>query len=163
MRRLVIVAGLLAATSAVAADSTKAALTGSGLYGTAGCGLGSMAFGNQPGAIQILAATTNGLFGTQTFGITSGTSNCGPGAMASGTRNFVEANREALAKDMSRGQGETIGALTWMAGCSNSRAVGAALQQRYSTIIPSEKASSQEIADKLLETLKGDKSLGCQI
>ncbi len=163
MRRLFVVAGLLAATSAFAVDSTKAALKGSGAYGTAGCGLGSMAFGSQPGAIQILAATTNGLFGTQTFGITSGTSNCGTGALASGTRNFVEANREALAKDMSRGQGETIGALTWMAGCGNSQAVGAALQQRYTTIIPSEKASSQEIADKLLETLKADKSLGCQI
>jgi hypothetical protein len=123
-----------------------------------------MAFGSQPGAIQILAATTNGLFATQTFGITTGTSNCGAGAMAAnGTRNFVEANREVLAKDMSRGQGETIGALTWMAGCSDSRAVGAALQASYSTIIPSEQASSQQIADKLLETLKSDKSLGCHI
>ena len=162
MRRLVLVAALLLSSTALAAD-TKSALKGGGAYGTAGCGLGSMAFGSQPGAIQILAATTNGTFGTQTFGITTGTSNCGTGAMAQGTRNFVEANREALAKDMSRGQGETIGALTWMAGCGNSQAVGAALQQRYSTIIPSETASSQEITDKLLETLKADKSLGCQI
>ena len=163
MRRLVLITGILISTSAFAADSTMGALKGGGSYGAAGCGLGSMAFGNQPGAVQILAATTNGLFGTQTFGITTGTSNCGPGMVAAGTKNFVEANREALAKDMSRGQGETIGALTWMAGCSNSRAVGAALQSRYGAIIPSEKASSQEIADKLLETLKADKSLGCQI
>ena len=162
MRRLVLLAGLLVTTSAVAADSTRAALKGSGAYGTAGCGLGSLVFGAQPGAIQIVAATLNGT-GIQTFGITTGTSNCGSGVVVSGTRNFVEANREALAKDMSRGQGETIGALTWMAGCSNSLAVGATLQQRYSTIIPSEKASSQEIADKLVETLKTDKSLGCQI
>jgi hypothetical protein len=162
MRKILVVASLLLATSALAADSTKSALKGSGAYGTAGCGLGSLAFGSQQGPIQIIAATLNGT-GIQTFGITTGTSNCGSGVMASGTRNFVEANREALAKDMSRGQGETIGALTWMAGCGNSQAVGAALQQSYSTIIPSEKASSQEIADKLLETLKADKSLGCQI
>jgi hypothetical protein len=162
MRKILVVASLLLATSAFAADSTKSALKGSGAYGTAGCGLGSLAFGSQPGGIQIVAATLNGT-GIQTFGITTGTSNCGSGVMASGTRNFVEANREALAKDMSRGQGETIGALTWMAGCGNSQAVGAALQSHYSTIIPSEKASSQEIADKLLETLKADKSLGCQI
>ena len=163
MRRLVLIAALLLSSTALAADSTTSALKGSGAYGTAGCGLGSLAFGSQPGAIQILAATTNSLFGTQTFGITTGTSNCGPGMVAQGTKNFVEANREVLAMDMSRGQGETIGALTWMAGCNNSQAVGAALQSRYSTIIPSEKASSQEIADKLLETLKADKSLGCQI
>ena len=161
MRKILVVASLLLATSAFASD-TKTALKGSGAYGTAGCGLGSLAFGSQQGPIQIVAATLNGT-GIQTFGITTGTSNCGTGVIASGTRNFVEANREALAKDMSRGQGETIGALTWMAGCGNSQAVGAALQQRYSTIIPSEKASSQEIADKLLETLKADKSLGCQI
>jgi len=37
-------------------------------YGTAGCGPGSMAFWNKPGIIQVLAATTNGTFGTQTFG-----------------------------------------------------------------------------------------------
>jgi hypothetical protein len=163
MRRLVLIAGLLASTSALAVDPGIEGIKGQGGYGAAGCGLGSMAFNKQPGIYQVMAATTNTLFGTQTFGITSGTSNCGPAMVAQGTRNFVEANREALAKDMSRGQGETIGALTWMAGCGDSRAVGTALQQRYSTIIPSEKASSQEIADKLLETLKADRSLGCQI
>jgi hypothetical protein len=163
MRKLALLAGLLVSTTALAIDPAIEGIKGSGGYGAAGCGLGSMAFNRQPGIYQILAATTNSLSGTQTFGITSGTSNCGPSMFASGTRNFVEANREALAKDMSRGQGETIGALTWMAGCSNSQAVGAVLQQRYTTIIPSEKASSQEIADKLVETLKADKSLGCQI
>jgi len=46
-------------------------------YGMAGCGLGSIAFGNDQTMFkQVLAATTNGTFGTQTFGITSGTSNC---------------------------------------------------------------------------------------
>jgi len=163
MRRLFVIAGLLVSTTALAIDPAIEGIKGSGGYGAAGCGLGSMLFNKQPGIYQILASTTNGTFFSTTFGITTGTSNCGPSMMASGTRNFVEANREALAKDMSRGQGETIGALTWMAGCSDSRAVGASLQQRYSTIIPSEKASSQEIADKLLETLKADKSLGCQI
>ena len=39
-----------------------------------GCGLGSMAFNKQPGIYQIMAATTNSLTGTQTFGITTGTS-----------------------------------------------------------------------------------------
>jgi hypothetical protein len=163
MRNLILMVGLLVSSSALAIDPGIEGVKGQGGYGAAGCGLGSMVFNRQPGVYQVLAATTNSTFGSQTFGITTGTSNCGPSMVAQGTRNFVEANREALAKDMSRGQGETIGALTWMAGCGDSRAVGAALQQRYATIIPSEKASSQEIADKLLETLKADKTLGCQI
>src|SRR5205823_3826374 len=53
------------------ADAENPAATGKSTYGLAGCGLGSMLFGDQKGMIQILAATTNGTFGSQTFGITS--------------------------------------------------------------------------------------------
>jgi hypothetical protein len=158
--RVILAAALLAlATTASAQGSLK----GTGVYGTAGCGLGSLVFGNQAGAVQILAATTNGISANQTFGITTGTSNCGPGLVAMGTKNFVEANREVLAKDMSRGQGETIGALTVMAGCADSRAVGAALQSNFDKIFPSEQATSDDVAKALLETLGADKSLGCQL
>src|SRR5512139_1907858 len=42
-----------------------------------GCGLGYMIFKGQEGlASQTCAATTNGTFGNQTFGITTGTSEC---------------------------------------------------------------------------------------
>ena len=157
---LTAIAIVFAAGTALAADS---GLKGSGRYGAAGCGLGSLVFGDQPGMIQILAATTNGTFGSQTFGITTGTSNCGAGMTAHGTRNFVDANKDALAKDMSRGQGETIGALTVLAQCNDSRQVGAALQSNFKAIVPSDKATTDEITAKLLETLKGDAPLGCQI
>jgi hypothetical protein len=152
-----------AALLSVASTASAQGLKGTGSYGAAGCGLGSLVFGNQPGAVQILAATTNGTFASQTFGITTGTSNCGSGLVAQGTKNFVEANRETLAKDMSRGQGETIGALTVMAGCSDSQQVGAVLQNNYGRIFTSEQATSDDVAKALLETLSADKSLGCQI
>src|SRR5690348_10000976 len=58
------------------ATGTAAANTNLAGYGVAGCGFGSMLFGKQPGFIQVLAATTNGTFGSQTFGISTGTSNC---------------------------------------------------------------------------------------
>src|SRR5512137_902647 len=87
MRRLMLIAGLLVSTTALAIDPAIEGIKGSGGYGAAGCGLGSMAFNKQPGIFQILAATTNSLTGTQTFGITSGTSNCGPSMFAAGTRN----------------------------------------------------------------------------
>ena len=42
-----------------------------------GCGLGTMLFDGQQGiAPQVLAVTTNGTSGNQTFGITSGTLGC---------------------------------------------------------------------------------------
>jgi Protein of unknown function (DUF3015) len=158
MRYALAVATLLVTGTAFAQGS---GLKGTGAYGAAGCGLGSLVFSNQPGAVQILAATTNGTFGSQTFGITTGTSNCGAGLMAQGTKNFVEANREALAKDISRGQGEAIGALTVINSCADSSKVGAALQKNFSSIFPSEAASNDEVTEAILKTLHSDASIGC--
>jgi len=154
-------AALMAFPAHAVDDATKNAIKGKGTYGAAGCGLGSMAFGDQPGAVQILAATTNGLFYSQTFGITTGTSNCGPGAMAEGTRNLVETNRVALAKEVSRGSGETIGALAVINRCEDSAAVGAALQAQFKGIFASEQASTEEVTEAILRTLHGNPSLGC--
>ena len=102
-----------------------AALTWSGAavaaegYGAAGCGLGSMVFGAKPGMTQLLAATTNGTFGSQTFGITSGTSNCTSGGIIkeiSAKSAFVETNFESLASEMSAGEGEHLAALATLMG-----------------------------------------------
>lgn len=162
--RLALAVAAAALLSVATTASAQAGLRGTGVYGTAGCGLGSMVFGNQPGGVQVLAATTNFvIFPVQTFAMTSGTSNCGPGLIAEGMKNFVEANREVLAKDMSRGQGETIGALTWMASCSDSVQVGAVLQAHYGQIFTSEQATSDDVAKALLDTLKADTSLGCHV
>lgn len=158
---VVALAATLLAAPTLAQDNTKQALKGPGTYGTAGCGLGSLAFGNQSGAIQILASTTNGLFGTQTFGITSGTSNCGPSLFADGTLKFVEANREALAKDISRGQGETIASLTTINRCGDAGRVGVALQKRFAAIFPDAEASNEAVTTAILDTLHADAQLGC--
>ena len=159
------VAALLTAAPALAQSKTeqdlRKGLKGAGAYGAAGCGLGSMAFGSQPGGLQIIAATLNGICGNQTFGITFGTSNCGPGLLAQGTRNFVEANREVLAKDIARGEGEAIGALTVINRCADSRAVGAALQARFGAIFPAADVSDAQVTEAILETLHGDAALGC--
>src|SRR6266566_2504658 len=126
--RWVLVVFVLSAGIAYA-DAENPAATGKSTYGLAGCGLGSMIFGDQKGPIQILAATTNGTFGSQTFGITSGTSNCVESASGrSGAMIFIEGNREALAKDAARGSGETITTLSAMAGCKDAKAVGVAMQ-----------------------------------
>jgi hypothetical protein len=157
MRRLLAVAVI----ALFAAPALAQGLKGTGKYGVAGCGLGSLAFGDQKGMVQVFAATTNGTLGNQTFGITSGTSNCGSGMVASGTKNFVEANREALAKDISRGQGEAIGALTVINLCEDSSKVGAALQKNFQQIFPNDQASSEAVTEAILRTLHSDPSVGC--
>ncbi len=158
--RWVVAILVLATGAAYAAES--GGIHGTGRYGTAGCGLGSLAFGDQKGAIQILAATTNGLFGTQTFGITSGTSNCGESAVGTaGTKTFIEGNREALAKDAARGSGETIDTLTVLAGCKDSKAVGAALQKHFVELFPGEKAPPEKVSEAVMGALRADSSLAC--
>lgn len=137
-------------------------IKGTGKYGEAGCGLGSMAFGNQSGMVQVLAATTNGLFFTQTFGITSGTSNCDSSVRGQlGAKVFIEGNREALAKDAARGGGETIDTLTMLAGCKDARAVGATLQRRFTELFPSQSASDEQISSSVMGALRAEPSLAC--
>jgi hypothetical protein len=97
-------------------------LQGTGKYGMAGCGLGSMAFGENTKLNQVLAATTNGTFGTQTFGITSGTSNCTSGGVAKiekETEMFVEVNYDVLQKEISQGKGETLNSFASLMGCTD--------------------------------------------
>jgi Protein of unknown function (DUF3015) len=123
-----------------------------GKYGSAGCGLGSMIFeGDQTWWKQVLAATSNGLSGNQTFAITLGTSNCdSPAPLKVGQAEaFVEANKVALANDIARGNGETIVGLSKVYGCSNSMEFGRALKSNYNTIFTSNSATSSEITHNI--------------
>ena len=136
--------------------------TGRG-YGTAGCGLGSIIFEPGSGFTQVLAATTNASFGTQTFGITSGTSNCtSPRAGTAGARAFIESNRSALAKDIARGQGETLASLSRLAGCADTARVGQRLQQRFGEIFPSASQSDEQVSGTLVNILRSDGALECR-
>jgi hypothetical protein len=160
--RWVLIALVLSAGVAFA-DAENPAAHGKSTYGLAGCGLGSLVFGDQKGAIQILAATTNSLFGSQTFGITSGTSNCvDSGSGSAGAKVFIEGNREALAKDAARGSGETITTLTAMAGCKDAKAVGVVLQKRFTQLFPGEKAPVEQVSQNVLKELRSDTSLECR-
>jgi hypothetical protein len=132
-------------------------------YGTAGCGLGSILFGDNPGIVQIFAATTNGISANQTFAITTGTSNCeDTAASAENTKAFVQANREAVAKDIARGSGETISSLATLAGCSDAGAVGATLQKNFKSIFPSEQVSDVTVSESVVSTLQSHAELSCR-
>jgi Protein of unknown function (DUF3015) len=131
-------------------------------YGTAGCGLGSIVFGNKPGIVQVLAVTTN-YTGIQTFAISSGTSNCKDSAPSLvNAKAFIQANREAIAKDVARGQGETISSLTTLAGCGSDKAVGAQLQQDFKQIFPTEKVTDVQVSDSIVSTLQAHPELACK-
>ncbi|HLG20337.1 MAG TPA: DUF3015 family protein [Bdellovibrionota bacterium] len=125
-----------------------------GGYGMGGCGLGSMVFEKNSKVSQVFAATTNGSFGTQTFGITSGTSNCTGGGTVKLDKQqevFVSMNFETLTNEMSRGQGETLAAFSHLLGCQDSAQFGKFTQSKFDSVF-----SKAETPEELLGAVKGE-------
>ena len=128
-------------------------------YGMAGCGLGSMVF-KDDGFVQVLAAT-NGTSSNQTFGISSGTSNCEVSGNGASAALFIEANREAVGKEISRGTGESLETLARLGGCANASAMGSFLQSEYQSIFPSAKVSDKQVGMTIVTMLKDNDQLQC--
>ena len=131
---------LLALTIAAACGSAAFAAD----YGSAGCGLGSLAF-KQNDMTQVLAATTNGTFGSQTFGITFGTSGCnnkGMVKMSMARESFIEANYKDLSRDAASGKGEYVTNLAKLYGFTawNTGKFTELLQKNHTTIFASNNA-----------------------
>lgn len=111
-------------------------------YGVSGCGLGSLVFKDEKGPVQILAATTNGTFGSQTFGITTGTSNCNDGANL--IKAYIETNHEAIKTAAARGQGEALVGLAKVYNCNNQEAFSSALRANYKNVFNSNNAAQTQ-------------------
>ena len=129
------------------------------------CGWGSKVFDGQSGVVpQSLAVTTNGTFGNQTFGITSGTSGCTQdGTVKSSwmTAMFIDGNRHQLARDMAVGEGETLDALASLIGVEEQdrNLFNQTVKNNYSTIYTSEDASAIDIMSALKLVLSSDVTL----
>ena len=132
-------------------------LSGQG-YGMAGCGLGSILFGEKPGMVQIFASTTNGLYSNNTFGVTSGTSNCAPeGDGGQAATIFIESNRLTMANDVARGSGETLSAFYNIADCNEKEAVSQVLQKNYKSIFKAD-SSNEELVNAIRSTLRNNEA-----
>jgi hypothetical protein len=160
MKLMKVVLSVVAASTIVVAAHGAARAQA---YGPAGCGLGAMLIGSKPGITQIFAATTNGSFGNQTFGITSGTLGCAaaPAPGMASAKTYVETNRQSFAKDVARGQGETISNLSQLGGCADSSAVAAKLQANFKTVFPSANVSDAQVSANAVNLIKTDASLAC--
>jgi len=127
-------------------------------YGMAGCGLGTYVF-QENNQMQILAATTNGTFGSQTFGITTGTSNCETGpnvAVAEKLDQFLVVNSSQVAEDLSRGNGEALKTVTGILGCKADQALNQELKAHFSDIFVSHDMRVDEISDSFVSVVKSN-------
>jgi hypothetical protein len=108
------------------------------------CGLGSKLFAGQSGVFpQILAATTNGSFSNQAFGISSGTLGCTQNGMVSSnwkSAMFIEGNKLTLARDTAAGQGESLDALASVMGVKSEdkAALISTMKAQFATVFADE-------------------------
>ncbi|SFL08370.1 Protein of unknown function [Nitrosomonas aestuarii] len=133
-------------------------------YGTAGCGLGSMVIGSDRGAKQIFAATTNGTSGSQTFGMTSGTSNCGDHGLLNLSKErevFASENYTSLVKEMAQGKGENLNILASMYQCpiANYQEFGAMTQDKFNELVAGAQTTPIELLSRLENQLSQHRAL----
>lgn len=145
MNKKLIVAALLSATPLFASAATN----------NVGCGLGTMLFDGKSGlAPQVMAFTTNTLFGNQTFGISTGTLGCAKdGVVANPVKVslFIENNLDRLAQEMSVGEGETLHSLAQLIGVDAAQQATffRVTKENLATIMPSTQVTAQDVMASL--------------
>jgi len=150
---------LLAVTLVTLSASTGAMAVGN--HPMAGCGLAYMLYSSQSNGkvTQILAATTNNIYGTQTFGITSGSSGCTKDGVLAKSKElevFVAVNLENLKHDIAMGEGSYVNALAALLEVSKDKTstFASLLHGSYSEIFPSSNVTANDVLASLSEQLK---------
>lgn len=142
---------ILVSMAAIAALST--AVMATSVNTQTGCGLGSQVFSTEPDSAVLysLQATTNGTFGNQTFGITSGTSGCKKVRFVMNERaeEFVASNMDQLAKEIAMGHGESVDTLAELLNIEDKDAFASALQSNYNSIYTSENVEMADVLDNI--------------
>ena len=123
--------------------------------GDAGCGLGGMLIKQNTKVMQILAGTTNTFTGSQTLGITFGTSGCTANGLVQNDKQiqyFVEVNQTELTREMAQGRGEKMTTLAALNGCVTQDQVSAfntKAQASFKTIVPTAKTTAVEFVNNM--------------
>jgi len=127
-----------------------------------GCGVGAMIWKGQSGvAPHVLAATTNGTFGNQTLGMTTGTLGCQTNESVQSMAMYMNSNIDKVARDMSRGSGENLETLAVLLGveAEDRDTFNKVLQKNFATIFPNSDTTSGEAVDTIVSLLEQNKSL----
>jgi hypothetical protein len=129
---------------------------------SSGCGLGTMLFEGQKGVgPQVLAVTTNGTSGNQTFGISSGTLGCTQNGVVrppTKVRVLLMSSLDSLAVDMARGDGETLQSLASLLAVQEQDKARffVAMQDNFVRIFPSENVTADEVFASMNAVLAED-------
>lgn len=129
-----------------------------------GCGWGAMLFEGQSGiASHVVAATTNGFSGNNTFGMTTGTNGCDTSKKINyaGASKVVFYNMDRLSNDIAKGEGEILSTLAAVIGVreEDKTLFQRTLKQNFSRIYPNENTTSQQVVDVIFELMAENSTL----
>ncbi|MEM8949593.1 MAG: DUF3015 family protein [Pseudomonadota bacterium] len=129
-----------------------------------GCGLGTTLWAGKTGlAPQVLAVTTNGTSGNQTFGITTGTLGCDQNDVIASAeiRMLASANLDNLAADIARGEGETLASLASAMEVDqpDQALMFATLKGNFARIFPNDSVTSNDVLVSIHEVMAEDEKL----
>ena len=152
-RKIILSAVLLVAPSLAFADNIGS------------CGWGTRLLDGNKGIIpQVAAVTTNGTFGNQTFGITSGTSGCTKEGVVNSSWKMsalIDNNKDKLARDISRGNGEALESLASVMGIESAdkAAFFQAAKTNFQQIFPSSTVSTADVVASINEVVSSTPEL----
>jgi hypothetical protein len=127
-----------------------------------GCGLGKLIWGDyhhqKSIAPQVMMATTNGTFGSGTFGISTGTSGCTNDGTIFAQHQaplFAEINFDNLSQEMAQGQGEHLTSLATLMGvpAEHQAEFIALARERYVSLLESGETTPKALLTALYDVM----------
>ncbi len=149
MKLIITLFALLSASMAFAGDSSS------------GCGMGWQVAKDNSLVSSFTRGVINGTF-SNTIAMTLGTSGCAKHSIVYNEMkgiHFVESNKNELAIDMAKGNGEYVTGLAQVFGCQNTKAFGSMVQNKYESVLPSENISGVELYNNVKNEIRKDSSL----
>lgn len=151
--------GILLAAALVAGTSFAGTVKSSG---NCGCGIGTMALGDNPDTLlsELAATFLNGICANGTFGITSGTLECTPTsavAFNSRVKQYVADNMDQVALDIAMGRGQSLNAIADLMNVPAAKRsdVFAKLQNNFDKIFPSDQVGAEDVVRNMSAVLNG--------
>ncbi|MBV1950587.1 MAG: DUF3015 domain-containing protein [Cycloclasticus sp.] len=129
------------------------------------CGWGNLLFKGATGIpSHVVAVTTNGTTGNNTFGITSGTNGCdASGKLTYGGRDMVQVSAimDEFSEDVARGHGEALDTVAVMIGIQQGDRVAfsKALHENFTSIFTSENVTAEDAMLSVNEIMKSNRQL----
>ena len=142
---------------------SASSVANAGAAGGPGCGWGQALFDGQSGkASHVLALTTNGTSGNNTFGVTTGTNGCSAdGTLSYGGQNVVSSIMNEFSEDVARGDGDALNTVAVVYGVEEQdrETFAIVMHENFAVLFPSEDVTADEMMASIEEVMKSDPRL----